>query len=109
MDVTGRELKSRPGKSPHVPQGKNTELSEDGTKLTAVIDGDVTFQNNTFCVDKILTIAESVDNSVGNLDYNGNILIKADSKAMPQGILLYRGLWEAPSCVPGVILRSWKA
>ena len=81
MDVTGRELKARPGKSPHVPQGKNTELSEDGTKLTAVIDGDVTFQNNTFCVDKILTIAESVDNSVGNLDYNGNILIKGDVKS----------------------------
>lgn len=81
MDVTGKELKARPGKSSRVPQGKNTVLSEDGTKLTATMDGDITFQNNNFCVDRVLTISGSVDNSVGNLDYNGNILIREDVKS----------------------------
>lgn len=81
MDVTGRELKARPGKKPRIPQGRNTELTEDGTRLVASMDGDIIFQNNTFCVDRVLTINGSVDNSVGNLDYNGNIVITEDVKS----------------------------
>lgn len=81
MDVTGREQKARPGKSPRIPQGKNTALSEDGTKLVSTMDGDITFQNNNFCVDRVLVISGSVDNAVGNLDYNGNILIREDVKS----------------------------
>lgn len=81
IDVTGRELKAKSGKNPQIPQGRNTVLSEDGTQLLAAMDGDITFSSNGFCVDTMLTIEESVDNSVGNLDYNGNILIKGDVKS----------------------------
>lgn len=81
IDVTGKELKAKNGRAPKVPQGKNTVLSEEGTKLTAGMDGDISFYNGAFHVERLLTIQESVDISVGNLDYNGNILIQEDVMA----------------------------
>ena len=74
-------MKAKNGRAPKVPQGKNTVLSEEGTKLTAGMDGDISFYNGAFHVERLLTIQESVDISVGNLDYNGNILIQEDVMA----------------------------
>ncbi|MCI8814166.1 MAG: DUF342 domain-containing protein [Lachnospiraceae bacterium] len=96
IDVTGRILKAKAGQQPKIPQGKNTELSEDGTKLLATMDGDISFHNGVFNVDRLLTIEESVDNAVGNLDYNGNIVIQEDVKSgfkvCATGDIIVRGM-----------------
>lgn len=104
IDVTGKLLKAKPGVQPKIPQGKNTELSEDGTKLLATMDGDISFHNGLFNVDRLLTIDKSVDNAVGNLDFNGNIIIKGDVKSgfkvCATGDIIVRGM------VAGAVLSA---
>lgn len=104
VDVTGKLLKAKAGRVPKVPQGKNTVLSEDGTRLSAGIDGDISFNNGAFHVQCLLTITGSVDNAVGNLDYNGDILIQEDVMSGFQvcatGNIIVRGM------VSGATLRA---
>lgn len=71
-------IKGKDGKPPHIPAGKNTVLSEDKTKLLADIDGEVVYEGNKFNVKNLLTINHDVDNSIGNIDFTGDILIKGD-------------------------------
>ncbi len=61
-----------------VPAGRNTVLTEDRTLLISQKTGHVTFANGKFQVDPILKINGNIDNSTGNLDYDGDILITGD-------------------------------
>jgi uncharacterized protein (DUF342 family) len=66
------------GSDVHVPVGRNTKLTEDRTLLISQKTGHVTFTNGKFQVDPILKINGNIDNSTGNLDYDGDILITGD-------------------------------
>ena len=61
-----------------VPVGRNTALTEDRTLLISQKTGHVTFVNGKFQVDPILQINGNIDNSTGNLNYDGDILITGD-------------------------------
>ncbi len=78
MTVTGEVIKGREAKFPYVPAGKNTEYNEDKTRLIAKIDGEVVYEDNRFNVKNLLTINEDVDNSIGNINFTGDIVIKGD-------------------------------
>lgn len=78
MTVTGDTIKGREGRYPVVPAGKNTEFNEDKTLLLAKIDGELVFEENKFNVRNLLTIDHDVDNSVGNINFVGDVLIKGD-------------------------------
>ncbi len=78
LGVKGNEIKAKKGKAAFVPKGKNTVVSEDGTQLLAGSDGYITFQNGLFKVTQALEIRGDVDLSVGNLDFNGDIIIRGD-------------------------------
>lgn len=76
--VTGRVLTAVDGKPVPVPQGKNTVLTEDKTKLLAGLDGWITFDNNKFYVSQKLVIEGNVDTGSGNVEFEGDIIIKGD-------------------------------
>ena len=76
--VTDEVIKGRDGKYPHVPQGRNTQLNEDGSKLLATIDGEVVFEAGLFRVQRLLTIPGDVDTAVGNVDFPGDVVIGGD-------------------------------
>nr|WP_314462392.1 FapA family protein [uncultured Clostridium sp.] len=61
-----------------VPAGRNTQLTEDGTLIISQKTGHVTFANGKFQVDPLLKINGNIDNSTGNLDYDGDIFISGD-------------------------------
>ena len=61
-----------------VPVGRNTVLNKEGTLLISQKTGHVTFANGKFHVDPILKINGNIDNSTGNLDYDGDIFISGD-------------------------------
>ncbi|MDW2798095.1 FapA family protein [Clostridium boliviensis] len=61
-----------------VPSGRNTQPTEDGTLLISQKTGHVTFNNGKFQVDPLLKINGNIDNSTGNLDYDGDIFISGD-------------------------------
>ncbi|MBE7720290.1 MAG: DUF342 domain-containing protein [Lacrimispora celerecrescens] len=61
-----------------IPSGRNTSLTEDRTLLISRRTGHVTFANGKFQVDPLLKINGNIDNSTGNLDYDGDIFITGD-------------------------------
>lgn len=76
--VLNQELRCRNGKSVAIPKGKNTEISEDGNKLIASIDGRVEFSGRYFSVRPLLEIPGNVDYSTGNINFIGDVLIRGD-------------------------------
>ena len=77
-DVRGKTLRQVVGKKAAYSIGTNTELSEDGTKIVALIDGNINFKNNAFVIDNVVTIAGDVDASVGNINFVGDVVIKGE-------------------------------
>lgn len=78
INVLGSSVPSKKGAAAVIPQGKGTAVSKDGAALVALIDGDISFINGVFRVESKLTVSHDVDNSVGNLDFAGDILITGD-------------------------------
>jgi len=75
MTVTGREIYAKNGVDIPLPVGKNTEISEDGFKLLAQIDGQVVVSGNKVNIESVLEVKGDVDYSVGNIDFPGSVNI----------------------------------
>ena len=78
VNVYGNPVGARPGKEAFMPAGKNTRVSEDGLQLFAAVDGNLVFSDNRFHVEQVFVVQENVDNSVGNIDFSGDVLVKGD-------------------------------
>lgn len=77
VTVRGEAIPAKNGATVPVPNGKNTILSGDGTKITAACDGQVTFKNNKISISKILLL-ENVDASTGNILFVGSVSVSGD-------------------------------
>lgn len=75
MNVFGQEILPLPGKPPVVPQGVNTVLSADKTKLYASESGNLIFKGGNFSVETTFTIHEDVCVATGNINFLGDIVI----------------------------------
>ncbi len=75
-DVTGHPLSCREGAAPEVPQGKNTELSPDGSRLVAGIDGILYEAEGRFCVRMANVLAGPVTET--KADFDGDLFIDGD-------------------------------
>lgn len=78
VDVLGAAVQGRDGKQAIAPKGKNTEVTEDERYLIASVGGQVEFHHGQFHVEQLTTIQNDVDNSTGNIDVIGNVVIKGD-------------------------------
>lgn len=79
MTVTGQVYPCTiKGTNVSAPAGRNTRLTDDHALLISQRTGHVTFANGKFNVESILKISGNIDNSTGNLDYDGDILITGD-------------------------------
>ena len=76
--VLDQEIPAKSGKTVPLPQGRNTEISEDGTQLLASIAGSVEFTGRSFQVKPVLEISGNVDFSTGDLDFLGDINIRGN-------------------------------
>ena len=76
--VLGQEIVCKTGKAAILPKGRNTEASEDGTKLLAVKSGRVEFSGRSFVVKSVLEINGNVDFSSGNINFVGDVHIHGD-------------------------------
>lgn len=73
--VTNRILPARPGKDIKIQHGKGTILSEDGTELTAEINGQVTFKAGRISVDPVYVVNGDVSLETGNIVFLGSVII----------------------------------
>lgn len=75
MTVTGKEIYAKDGVDIPLPVGKNTEVSEDGFKLLAKIDGQVVYHEHKVNIESVFEVRGDVDYSVGNIDFPGSVTI----------------------------------
>jgi len=74
ITIRNRKVKPIPGKDITIPKGENTYLNSDKTILYAKEDGRVVMRKNAITIEPLFTI-ENVDYSVGNIDFNGSVVI----------------------------------
>lgn len=98
FDVCGNVLEGKLGKDPMDPAGKNTVYNEDGTKLLAACDGSAEVQRGVINVLDVLRINGNVDNSTGDIDFVGDVIILGDVvsgfKVKSQGSISIKGSVE---------------
>jgi uncharacterized protein (DUF342 family) len=75
MDVLGRKIPARKGKEAVMPVGKNVVLSEDKLSLFAKVSGVANLQFGKVVVSPAYSVNGDVDMAVGNIDFDGDILI----------------------------------
>jgi len=95
VDVYGKEIPApRPRNAAPIPRGKGTVLSPDGKHLLADVSGQLLLQDNKVNISPHLEIPANVDNSTGNIDFNGKL---------PFVVMLFRvlqlGLWATLRCL----------
>lgn len=75
-NVLGEILPCRKGKEKSFKYGANVLVSENGNELISNLDGQVCNENGKITVYELHTINKDVDNSTGNINFNGNIKIQ---------------------------------
>lgn len=76
-DVTGRTLPATPGKALTITIEPSLSKLGDG-RVIAQLDGLLTYQGKKLRVDPILEIQGTVDFSTGNIDFDGDVVIRRD-------------------------------
>lgn len=102
--IQGERIKPREVKRVSLKFGRNIELSEDRLSITSQVDGHVTLVDDKVFVSNVLEV-ENVDNSTGNIDYEGSVEIKgnvcANFEVRARGNIIVRGVVEGALLVAG--------
>ncbi|MGQ9842511.1 MAG: FapA family protein [Spirochaetota bacterium] len=73
--VTNRIIPARSGKDIQIRYGKGTILSQDGTELTAEINGQVVYQNGKISVEPTFVVKGDVSTETGNIVFLGSVIV----------------------------------
>jgi uncharacterized protein (DUF342 family) len=77
VDVFGKVLPApKPRPASVIPRGKGTVLSSDGLHLIADVSGQLLLTEGKVNISPHLEIAGNVDNSTGNIDFNGQVTVR---------------------------------
>jgi uncharacterized protein (DUF342 family) len=105
MDVCGNVIYATKPKVKTFKYGKNIEISEDGTELISMVDGDVTLTNGTVFVSDTYNIAADVDPSTGDIDYDGSVFIPGTVRTgftvKAKGDIQVNGVVEGATLIAG--------
>jgi hypothetical protein len=77
-NVLGAVIRAQRGKDLRMPKGKNTDLSEDGLRITAAIDGQLFYDGHNLYISPTFIVEKDVDSSVGNIDFVGNVIVNGN-------------------------------
>lgn len=80
IDLRGMPIKAKAGKDKPFRYGRNVEVSEDGLRLIALKSGRLEDYKGKLSVNNVLTINGDVDVSVGNVEFDGDVVIRGDIK-----------------------------
>lgn len=106
MNVCGKTLPAMKGKEAVLPKaGKNVRISSDRTEILSAIDGEVTVRGGKITVLPNVTIEGDVDMSVGNIEFDGDIMIKGNVNQgfviKSSGDIIVHGFVEAATLESG--------
>ncbi len=80
-DVLGNELKPREVQNLRLSYANNIRLSEDETELYSEVTGHASLVQGKVFVSGVYEVPADVDNSIGNINYPGNVSIKGNVKS----------------------------
>lgn len=105
MGVDGKVIAAASASPAKIPQGSNTQLSEDGLHLIATQTGYLEYAGGAFHVRPVLEIRTDVDYSTGNIDFVGDVHIHGDVRenftVQAKGTIIIDGLVEAAKIIAG--------
>lgn len=97
IDVYGEPVAYKRGNNVSFNYGNNTYISGDGLFLFAGTDGCVEFKNDRVFVESVYKV-NNVDNTTGNIDFIGSVVINGDVKegfsVIAKGDIKIRGMVE---------------
>ncbi|MDF2545867.1 MAG: hypothetical protein K0R93_765 [Anaerosolibacter sp.] len=76
--VKGRVITPKPGKHAQFKKGKNVIESDNELQLVADINGQVKLIDDKVTVLQVYEINGNVDNSTGNINFNGKVVVKGN-------------------------------
>ena len=85
-DVLGAELRPRDVKDLKFSFANNIRISEDGTELYSEVTGHASLVQGKVFVSSVYEVPADVDNSVGDINYPGNVSVKGNVKS---GFVIY--------------------
>lgn len=103
MNLLGLRLKPRDVRKAVLKYGNNIEISEDNTTLTSMVNGHVELIEGSVFVSDVLTV-ENVDNSTGNIDYEGSVQVNGNVGTNFQ--VKAKGNIEVKGVVEGAVLEA---
>jgi uncharacterized protein (DUF342 family) len=76
--VKGKQLKQKLGKDAKMPRGEKVTYNEDKSIMFAAVSGRVDYVKDRIVVSNVLTIDGDVDLSVGNVEFDGDVVVKGN-------------------------------
>lgn len=105
IDVFGNELPPPRVHTRALKYGRNISISEEKTRIYSEVDGDVKLENDTVFVSNTYYVAADIDNSTGDIKYNGNIVIngnvRSGFKVEATGDIEVKGVMEGATLIAG--------
>lgn len=96
-NVKGERIKSRDVRQAVLKYGRNIEINDDKTELRSMVNGHVSLVEGKVFVSNVFEV-ENVDNSVGNIDYDGSVRVNGNVcenfTVKAQGSIEVRGVVE---------------
>lgn len=80
-NVFGEDIKPRTVKTLKLEYGNNISINEDRTEIYSDVTGHANFINDKVFVSDVFQVPADVDNSVGNIEYDGSVEIKGNVKS----------------------------
>jgi uncharacterized protein (DUF342 family) len=97
-DVFGAPVASADGIPVRIEPGEGVAVADDTAVLVATCDGHVHVREQKICVDKVLIIDSDIDFHTGNIEFNGDIMIRGDVRSgfsiRAQGSVCIHGVVE---------------
>ncbi len=110
-DIFGKEILPNKPKIKTLKYGKNIDISEDKTKITSKVNGNVTLTDDTVFVSDTYNVAADVDASTGDIEYEGNVFIPGTVKTgftvKAKGDIQVNGVVEGATLIAGgnIVIR----
>ncbi|MEE1078232.1 MAG: FapA family protein [Agathobacter sp.] len=80
-NIYGEEILPRTVKSEKLSYGKNISINEDGTEIYSEVTGHVNKFDDKVFVSDVFAVPADVDNSIGNIEYQGSVTVAGNVKA----------------------------
>lgn len=104
-NIQGMPVKPKKVQRKIFKHGRNLVVSEDGTKLISQATGHVTLEGDKVFVSNEYEVKTDVDNSTGDIEYDGNIKIfgniRAGFKVKATGNITVNGVVEGAELIAG--------